>query len=275
MNAGASGFAGAPVSKFVLATSISSSVLVQAAHGFHRRPPPYVHWFTQSFVFRHPGELACGSLLLYYFRLFERQRGSAKHGACTASTIAISYVLQTVVSAALSTVLPSGPYGWIFANFIPFTLDVPPAQRFTLFGIPMTDKAFVYLAGIQLLASSSSRSALAGGCGLLAGLAYQYDFLSIKRLKVPRAVMGWCSWAFGGLLGSRQPRQQVLRSRQAGHPAQGPGPSNPRQASAPALPEASGDAVQQLVAMGFDPARASAALQQSHNDVQTALTYLL
>ena len=47
------------------------------------------------------------------------------------------------------------------------------------------------------------------------------------------------------------------------------------QASAPALPEASPDAVQQLVAMGFDPSRAAAALQQSHNDVQTALTYLL
>ena len=47
------------------------------------------------------------------------------------------------------------------------------------------------------------------------------------------------------------------------------------QASAPALPAASPDAVQQLVAMGFDPTRAAAALQQSHNDVQTALTYLL
>ncbi len=47
------------------------------------------------------------------------------------------------------------------------------------------------------------------------------------------------------------------------------------QASAPALPAASPDAVQQLVAMGFDPNRAAAALQQSHNDVQTALTYLL
>ena len=46
-------------------------------------------------------------------------------------------------------------------------------------------------------------------------------------------------------------------------------------ASAPALPDASPDAVQQLVAMGFDPARAAAALQQSHNDIQTALTYLL
>ena len=141
MNAGAAGFAGAPVTKFVLATSISSSVIVQAAHGFHRRPPAYLHFFTQSFVFRHPGELACGTLLLYYFRLFERQRGSAKHGACTASTLAISYALQTAVSAALSTVLPPGPYGWIFANFVPFTLDVPPAQRFTIFGVPMTDKA--------------------------------------------------------------------------------------------------------------------------------------
>lgn len=47
------------------------------------------------------------------------------------------------------------------------------------------------------------------------------------------------------------------------------------QASAPALPAASPDAVQQLVAMGFDPSRAAVALQQSHNDVQTALTYLL
>lgn len=141
MNAGAAGFAGAPVTKFLLATSVSSSVIVQAAHGFHRRPPAYLHFFTQSFVFRHPGELACGTLLLYYFRLFERQRGSAKHGACAASTVVISYALQTAVSAALSTVLPAGPYGWIFANFIPFTLDVPPAQRFTLFGMPMTDKA--------------------------------------------------------------------------------------------------------------------------------------
>ena len=47
------------------------------------------------------------------------------------------------------------------------------------------------------------------------------------------------------------------------------------QASAPALPAASPEAVQQLVAMGFDPQRAAAALQQSHNDVQAALTYLL
>ena len=141
MNAGAGGFAGAPVTKFILASSISSSVVLQAAHGVQRRPSPYLHFLSQSLVFRHPGELACGTLLLYYFRLLERQRGSAKHGACVASTLTISYALQSVASAALSTALPSGPYGLIFANFVPFMLDIPPAQNFTLFGLPMTDKA--------------------------------------------------------------------------------------------------------------------------------------
>ena len=48
-------------------------------------------------------------------------------------------------------------------------------------------QAFVYLAGLQLLATSSLQSVLAGGCGLLAGLAYQYNFMGIKRLKVASA----------------------------------------------------------------------------------------
>ncbi|KAA6420151.1 MAG: hypothetical protein FRX49_09814 [Trebouxia sp. A1-2] len=148
----------------------------------------------------------------------------------------------------------------------PWTFLLHSASRFL---------AFVYLAGIQLLASHSWRSALAGGCGLLAGLAYQYNFLGLKRLKVPKPVMKWCSWAFGGLLGTSHPRQQALRPPQAGSSSQAAAPSQARQASAPALPAASPDAVQQLVAMGFDPSRAAVALQQSHNDVQTALTYLL
>lgn len=60
------------------------------------------------------------------------------------------------------------------------------AQRIHLYRQAVL-QAFVYLAGLQLLASSSLRSALAGSCGLLAGLAYQYNFLGIKRLKVASA----------------------------------------------------------------------------------------
>lgn len=41
--------------------------------------------------------------------------------------------------------------------------------------------------------------------------------------------MRWCSWAFGGLLGTSQPRRQVLRSRQAGVPSQAAGSSQARQ----------------------------------------------
>lgn len=140
MNAGAAGFAGCPVSKFVLAASISTSVAVQAAQGFKRRPSGYLSFLSQSVVFKYPGELACGALLLYYFRLFERRRGSAKHGAFVVSTLALNYAFQTAASAALSAVLPSGPYGLIFASFVPYTLDVPPAQRFSFFGMPLTDK---------------------------------------------------------------------------------------------------------------------------------------
>lgn len=57
-------------------------------------------------------------------------------------------------------------------------------------------QAFVYLAGLQLLANSSLHSALAGGCGLVAGLAYHYNFLGIKRLKVASAYLPFPSDAY-------------------------------------------------------------------------------
>lgn len=275
MNAGAAGFAGCPVSKLVLAASISSSVAVQAVQGFHRRPPSYLRFLAQSFVFRRPGELACGTLLLYYFRLFERRRGSAKQGAFVVSSLALNYAVQTAASAALSAALPTGPYGLIFASFIPYMSDVPPAQRFSLFGLPLTDKAFVYTAGLQLLLSSSWRSAAAGSCGLLVGLAYQYNFLGLKQLKIPRIVQSWCSSIFSPLLGSSQPRRQVLPRQPPSRQGRAAAAHSPAQASAPALPAASPEAIEQLVAMGFDQGRAANALQRSHNDIQTALTMLL
>ena len=45
-------------------------------------------------------------------------------------------------------------------------------------------QAFVYLAGLQLLLTSGRRSLLLGGCAALAGLAYQANFLGIKRVRV-------------------------------------------------------------------------------------------
>lgn len=63
----------APVTKVIWAASVSSSVLLQAAHAARRPVPAYVAAFEHIFVFRHPGELLVGAGLLYYSRLFERQ----------------------------------------------------------------------------------------------------------------------------------------------------------------------------------------------------------
>lgn len=46
--------------------------------------------------------------------------------------------------------LASGPYGLLFASFVPFFLDVPVSSRFRIFGLNFTDKSFIYLAGLQV-----------------------------------------------------------------------------------------------------------------------------
>lgn len=43
-----------------------------------------------------------------------------------------------------------GPYGLIFASFVPFFFDIPISTRFKIFGARFSDKSFVYLAGLQV-----------------------------------------------------------------------------------------------------------------------------
>lgn len=52
--------------------------------------------------------------------------------------------------AADSHVLASGPYGLIFAAFIPFFVDIPVMSRFRVLGINFTDKSIVYFVGFQV-----------------------------------------------------------------------------------------------------------------------------
>jgi len=52
--------------------------------------------------------------------------------------------------------MASGPYGLIFASFVPFYLDIPVSSRFHIFGINFTDKSFIYLAGLQVLVISEA-----------------------------------------------------------------------------------------------------------------------
>ena len=139
---------------------------------------------AQALAFTTAGELLVGSLLLYGFRVFERQAGTEAYGSRVVFVGVLSALLQLGLGAALREPhgFASGPYGVVFAMFVPFCLDVPATSRFTFLGLALTDKAFTYALGLQLLLLHGRLSALAGLCGLAAGALVRLDVLGLRRL---------------------------------------------------------------------------------------------
>jgi membrane associated rhomboid family serine protease len=146
---------------------------------------------TSPCVFSSTPELLFGLYLVYFFRVFERQIGSNKYLVFLLFSTAFTTILEVVALAAfrdtrlLSGIsLTPGPYGLIFASFVPFFFDIPISTRFKVFGAHFSDKSFVYLAGLQLLLSSWKRSLVPGICGMIAGFIYKSNVLRIRRAKV-------------------------------------------------------------------------------------------
>ncbi|CAJ1915355.1 unnamed protein product [Sphenostylis stenocarpa] len=96
-------------------------------------------------------------------------------------------MLVTVEVAAglhpTANLVTPGPYGLIFASFVPFFFDIPVSTRFRVFSFFFSDKSFIYLAGVQLLLSSWKRSILPGMCGILAGSLYRLNVFYIRKAK--------------------------------------------------------------------------------------------
>lgn len=135
----------APVVKALVVTTAGSSVLWQAARLDSVEPlHPLLSAFVRNFVFKNTGELLFGAGLLYCVRILERQLGSAKFGGYTFVVTTLSYGLQRVIEWVYDFKnIPSGPFGFIFASFVPFFFDIPPTRRFTMFGIPLSEKVSV------------------------------------------------------------------------------------------------------------------------------------
>ncbi|TVU34733.1 hypothetical protein EJB05_16582 [Eragrostis curvula] len=157
------------------------------------------------FAFSSTPELIFGAALLYYFRVFERQIGSNKYAVFIIFSTVVSVLLQILALGYLKgsllfvyciqffsdirstdpslDMLTSGPYGLIFASYVPFFFDIPISMKFRIFGLSVSDKSFVYLAGLQLLFSSGRHSIIPGLSGILAGLLYRMNTFGIRRLK--------------------------------------------------------------------------------------------
>jgi membrane associated rhomboid family serine protease len=302
MRTSVSGFHYAPISKGLLWLTAGSSILASVTNSltsititnfYQEVVSKFQVWklVTNHFVFSSPGELLFGLILIYYFRVFERQMGSSKFGAF----VCISVALSTLLQVSFLTIFPSfekpvsGPYAIIFACFMLFYLYIPASARFKLLGINLSDKVFTYLLGIQLLCSHMPLSVVAGSCGLLSGIAYLSNTLPLNRIRWPQPVVRFCSRFLYPLLKSSPPHRpsrtsRTGRQRTVLFPPQMQTPTDTTHPAhdfvAGSMPagmevDVTEEHVDQLVNMGFERSMAVRALRHSHNNIELATHMLL
>ncbi|XP_078446775.1 ubiquitin-associated (UBA) protein [Wolffia australiana] len=284
MSGGTSGFHNAPFTRAVVFACAVTTVLFGVQGRSSTIGLSYQDVFKNFYLwklfasilgFSSTPELVFGLCLLYYFRVFERQIGSNKYSVFAIFSVTVSSLFQIITLSVLKdpnlSTLASGPYGVIFASFVPFYFDIPVSSRFRIFGVQLTDKSFVYLAGAQLLLFSWKHSLLPGLCGIIAGAIYRFNLFGIRRIKFPKSVASFFS--------------RLTLSSGATPPASGrsivgsiPSHSNRRtEVSQPSAPisDPPEESIAMLVSMGFDTNAARQALMQARNDLNAATNILL
>ncbi|RZS17539.1 hypothetical protein BHM03_00049692 [Ensete ventricosum] len=229
------------------------------------------------FAFSSTPELVAGFYLLYYFRVFERQMGSNKYSVFVLFCIIVSTFFEILASALLkdSNILASGPYGLIFATFIPFFVDIPVTSRFRVLGINFTDKSIIYFVGFQLLLCGWKWSFIPGICGVLAGFLYRVNAFGIRRLKFPKKVASVVSRLFVSSSTSSTRNSTANIRRNARVPYAGRRFQNYPSVGHISMPEPPESSIATLVSMGFDSNAARQALMRARNDLNVATNILL
>lgn len=271
---------GAPITKAITIAVLFSSISIQISRNSARHTPRLLNVATKYFAFAHPGELLFGLSLCYYYRIFERQLGSVRYGSFAVTTWGMSMVLQALFLRLLGKESATGPYPLIFANLVNFVLDIPHLHSFNVLGLRMTDKAFIYLLGLQLLLASAQRSIAAGAAGLAAGLLHRLNFLGVASFQPPAFLTNFIKNTVGSLfVGPGYKGNYVFHSppQQQGNVIQQVAATEAVAAEAvPLVPvEPNPEAIDQLVSMGFERNRVVEALRRSQNNVEMALQYLL
>ncbi|KAB2620730.1 ubiquitin-associated domain-containing protein 2-like [Pyrus ussuriensis x Pyrus communis] len=287
MNGGPSGFYNAPVTRAFVVASGLFTVFFGIQGRSSKLGLSYLDIFgkfrlwkliVSIFAFSSTPELMFGLYLLYYFRVFERQIGSNKYSVFILYTITVSLLFEILALAILKdpavNLVTSGPYGLIFASFVPFFFDIPVSTRFRVFGVRFSDKSFIYLAGLQLLLSSWKRSILPGIFGIICGSLYHLNVFCIRKAKFPEFVASFLSRLSWSSMGT--PPAAPSRNVVGNAP-----PFTARQvernipSSMPSATEPMEDSIATLVSMGFDRNSAGQALVQARNDITVATNILL
>eukprot|EP00741_Cyanophora_paradoxa_P016060 tig00000042_g15504.t1 len=306
LHSGPSGFSNAPVTKALLllcgGTSVVSSLLnarYVLSLDVRQLMQKFQLWrlFTHNWLFLSPGELLFGMLLLYYFRIFERQMGSSKYAAMVSIFAGVSTLLQLVVLVPFRSfrIAVSGPYGILFGALVQFFAEIPVTYRFRVAGaVTLSDKSFTYLMAAQLVFSSFPASLLGAVCGIAAGCVYRSEGLRLRRVEFPGPLVRLCTKYLLPLLATETSATRVTTA--PGLQPQAPPGADPHgtqgnfdtllgpgRRAGPAMPMGAPQApappreedVATLESMGFSRAAAMEALRRAGGDLGAATELLL
>lgn len=190
LNAGHAGFVHAPVTKVIISTVVLTTVFGSIIESRTRltlnltsviKSHQFWRLLTHHFVCSTPGELLFGTVLIYFFRQYERQLGSSKFS----SIIFLSSTIYTILLLLYLNYLPqliapaSGPYSCIFMILLYFMFETPKIYHLQVLGLfNLSDKTFPYLILIQLLLSSPPSSFVSSFFAIIAALICRFPFIS-------------------------------------------------------------------------------------------------
>ncbi|KAI9476478.1 MAG: hypothetical protein EXX96DRAFT_577313 [Benjaminiella poitrasii] len=196
---GPPGFYNVPVTKFMVILLSSCSILASILNikqYFHLQITPHISehhqvWrlITSHLAFGNSSDVFFGLVLLYTFRVIERQYGCAKYSAFIFISVLISSLLELgalMIGAQFGLKnIPGGPYALIFSILYQYYRIIPITYRFRVFGVVMTNKLFLYILALQMALSQSFATIIPAICGILAGVLYRTDVINIKRWRFP------------------------------------------------------------------------------------------
>jgi len=215
---------------------------------------------THIFTWTSNSEMLFGSLLGYHFRLMERLFGTGKFASFAVVTTALSTALQlTWLGLRSESVAAPGPYGLIFATLVQYYREVPATFYVRVFGVPVSDKMFLYVIALQLALSNPPGSHVSSISGIIAGLIYASGLVPrIQRWRIPAAIQNVFA-SFG--------------SSTASDPV--PRPSIPNRSQARQQVDFNEQQISFLTSMGFARDQVVTALQRTNGDAAAAAELLL
>ncbi|KAI9981332.1 hypothetical protein PInf_009028 [Phytophthora infestans] len=272
----------------------------------------YWRLISSQLTFHHGLAVSLGLYTVFQFRVLERQLGSRKFGSILVFVLLISGALQLAAltsSPWLAKTIPGGPYPIIGAFAVYFNKFIPKLhpRSFSVWGLHFSDKSSTYMLMLVLFVRDF-RALIPFMGGSFLGLLFRSTPLG--RLQLPSfvcSILGLLHPFFKVVPASTLALQRQRRALEAqrrvnarfnrgrpGAPAvqgqgfrdqllPGAGGAMPGGALAAggmlpphmAAQPPSEDAIQQLMALGFDRERALQALQTTDNNVEAAANRLL